>query len=66
MVVVREKPSPENAPSDSDAGADESVMQPTEIEDLDEPLDPVIGIVLGVVGGLVIWLLILFVYTQVI
>jgi hypothetical protein len=64
MVAIREKPSPENTPSDG-AGADESVVQPTEVEDVDEPLDPVIAIVLGVVGGLVIWLLILFVFTQV-
>jgi hypothetical protein len=64
MVFVREIPSTQDAPSDRHAGRDHGVVQPTEGEDV-EPLDPVIGIVIGVVGGLVIWLLILFVFTQI-
>ena len=44
---------------------DHNVTRPIEADDVDEPLDAVTGIAVAVIGGAVIWLVALFVLTQI-
>jgi hypothetical protein len=55
---------PETEWSNNEA-IDHSVIRPIEDDDVDEPLDAATGIAVAVVGGVAIWLVTLFVLTQI-